>query len=306
MGRPVGLLSLLVVLLLTVGCTFGTGESAPPNTTTPPPATTAAPTPDVKPTIPAVDAEPPRENGPVATKTEREVESLVWLSVRECSDRLTNLMGTQIAIRFDTSFDQESGMWSVEAFSRDPSVAFGNWIVNDATGAVSHNDDVAGSIVGGELSCQPPISVLATDNTPPHFRIPTPTPTPGPTSVLTPPTPTPLPFLPGRTPVPEPTVSIPSIISTPVPTPTPVPLTNEQAELRVWMATYECFSPRLEASVFEAEQIGPRHALVEGREGTSSDLDLYGLWIVDTITGHISSWDREAQVTMTRSCFKRP
>ena len=80
----------------------------------------------------------------------------------------------------------------------------------------------------------------------------------------------------------------------------------EQAELRVWMATYQCFAPRLEASVFDAKQIGPRHSLVEGRERNADDPKLYGLWLVDMITGLISSWDLESSVTMTQFCFKRP
>jgi hypothetical protein len=72
------------------------------------------------------------------------------------------------------------------------------------------------------------------------------------------------------------------------------------------MATYECFAPRLEASVFEAQIIGTRHALVEGRGGTPTDPKLYGMWVVDTVNGLITPWDREAQVTITQFCFKRP
>ena len=225
--------------------------------------------------------------------------------MRSCADRLSNLMGEGISVKFDTTYDAQQGVWIVEAFSRDPSISLGIWQVTDSTGEVAHQDEVAESIANPLLNCQPPVAVLATDNTPPHFIEPPPTPTPGPTSVLNPPTPTAQPLIPGRTPDPGSGGPTPTPGPTPSPTPTPIPLTEAQAALRVWMATYECFSPPLESSTFTSRMIGPQHSLVEGRIEGEND-KLYGLWLVNNLTGSITASDRTARSEIRLPCFKRP
>jgi hypothetical protein len=233
------------------------------------------------------------------------VENLVWLSVRSCADRLSNLMGVSISVKFDTDYHAEEGAWVVEAFSREPSISLGIWRVTDFAGEVAPHDEVAGSIADPLLNCQPPVAVLAADNTPPHFIQPTPTPTPGPTSVLNPPTPTAEPLIPGGTSPPGGGAPTPTPGPTPFPTPTPIPLTEDQAALRVWMATYECHSPPLESSTFTSRSIGPQHSLVEGRS-EGENVRLYGLWLVNISTGTITAWDRTARSDISLSCFKRP
>ena len=292
--------------ILLGACTFGTDESAPPPTPPLSASTTETPAPELEPSpTPLVAPSAALTATPGTERSERAVENLVWLAMRSCADRLSNLMGVGISVKFDTTYNAEEGVWMVEAFSREPSISLGIWRVTDSTGEVAHHDEVAKSISSPQLNCQPPVAVLATDNTPPHFIEPTPTPTPGPTSVLNPPTPTAQPLIPGRTPAPGSGAPTPTPGPTAVPTPTPVPLTEEQAALRVWMATYECFSPRLESSTFTSRLIGPQHSLVEGRS-EGENVKLYGLWLVNIFTGTITAWDRTARSEISLPCFKRP
>lgn len=299
-------LAAVCLSILLTACTLDAGESAPPPATPLPASTAESPAPELEPS-PTLSAAPSpiltATSGPV--RSERGVESLVWLGVRSCADRLSNLMGVGVSVKFETSYNAQEGVWIVEAFSREPSISLGIWRVTDATGEVAPHDEVAGSMADPLLNCQPPVAVLATDNTPPHFIEPTPTPTPGPTSVLNPPTPTAQPLIPGRTPAPGGGAPTPTPGPTPAPTPTPIPLTEDQAALRVWMATYECHSPPLESSTFTSRSIGPQHSLVEGRsEGET--VRLYGLWLVNISSGSITAWDRIARSDIGLPCFKRP
>ena len=109
-------------------------------------------------------------------------------------------------------------------------------------------------------------------------------------------------------------------------------LTGEQAAVRVWVATYDCFaapdpaptptptsgatptpvptptpgpeptphpdSPPLEA--FTAAQETPYRWVVEGREDTR----LMGLWLVETDTGDITGLDAEARGLRALACFQ--
>ena len=79
-------------------------------------------------------------------------------------------------------------------------------------------------------------------------------------------------------------------------------LTSEQASLRVWIATYRCFTPPLLFSVFEGKQVRPQEWIVEGRAGAS----LYGLWLVDADTAEIIPWDALAQTVFAQPCFQEP
>ena len=300
----VSTIAVVCLSILLTACTLDAGESAPPPAPTLPASTAETPAPELQPnpTSSAVPS-PILTATPRAERSERGVENLVWLGVRSCADRLSNLMGVGVSVKFETNYDAQEGVWIVEAFSREPSISLGIWRVTDATGEVAPHDEVAGSMADPLLNCQPPVAVLATDNTPPHFIEPTPTPTPEPTSALNPPTPTAQPLIPGRTPAPGVGASTPT--PEPAPTPTPIPLTEDQAALRVWMATYECHSPPLESATFTSRSIGPQHSLVEGRsEGET--VRLYGLWLVNISTGTITAWDRTARSDIGLPCFKRP
>ncbi len=299
-------LAVVSLSLLLTACTLVAGESAPPPTPPLSASAAATPAPELEPSPTSSVAPSPTVTATAgAERSERRVENLVWLGVRSCADRLSNLMGVGVSVKFETKYDAQEGVWIVEAFSREPSISLGIWRVTDFAGEVAPHDEVAGSIADPLLNCQPPVAVLAADNTPPHFIQPTPTPTPGPTSVLNPPTPTAEPSIPGGTSPPGGAAPTPTPGPTPFPTPTPIPLTEDQAALRVWMATYECHSPPLESSTFTSRSIGPQHSLVEGRS-EGENVRLYGLWLVNISTGTITAWDRTARSDISLSCFKRP
>ena len=118
----------------------------------------------------------------------------------------------------------------------------------------------------------------------------------------------------------------------------PSVVTADQAALLVWVATYECFSPRASmahesrggdedaADGFVAYQDNPQRWLVEGRQvssvialvervigdSTESFTDVrvqeqfYGLWMVDTGTGTITAWDDVARATAAADCYQTP
>ncbi len=87
----------------------------------------------------------------------------------------------------------------------------------------------------------------------------------------------------------------------------PVVVTSEQATIRVWVATYDCFTPHQPLNVFTAAQESPRQWIVEGRGAVNPQTgfaDLYGLWLVDTDSGVITGHDTLAVSTRQQSCFK--
>ena len=79
------------------------------------------------------------------------------------------------------------------------------------------------------------------------------------------------------------------------PTATPIPpsaiTTAGQAQLRVWIAVFNCYDhfPALES--FTAYEDSPFRWVVEGK----SDITQYGLWLVDIQTGEISPADQLAE-----------
>ena len=97
----------------------------------------------------------------------------------------------------------------------------------------------------------------------------------------------------------------------------PVVLDAEQAALRVWMASYQCFEPRPKAEFFTGHQINPQRWIVEGREVQKEategaltvenrDDRLYGFWRVDADTATIEPWDLLAQRMAASPCFNPP
>ena len=77
--------------------------------------------------------------------------------------------------------------------------------------------------------------------------------------------------------------------------------TGLDASIIVWVATYDCFTPRPRLAVFTATQKDPRRWIVEGRDEGAV---LYGIWIVDTDTGGITPQDQLASTTEGRTCFR--
>lgn len=88
--------------------------------------------------------------------------------------------------------------------------------------------------------------------------------------------------------------------------PSAVVLTPEQAALRVWLATYQCFTPRPEFGSFTGYQDNPQRWIVEGRLVDGNTTTLYGLWLVDTETGRVQPWDQLASSKAGQSCIGRP
>ena len=151
--------------------------------------------------------------------------------------------------------------WESEVANEDGTLSFGRWQVPDATGEVLALDKVASAIASPGITCDIPVALLATGLTPPLLLAPTPTPT---------------------------------IVPTPTPLPQPPPAlvtTAEQAQLRVWVAVFNCYDHFPELESFTAHEDNPLSWVVEGR----SDITQYGLWMVDTLTGEISPADQLAE-----------
>ena len=96
----------------------------------------------------------------------------------------------------------------------------------------------------------------------------------------------------------------------------PIALNAEQAALRVWMAAYQCFTPRPRSTSFVGHLVNPQRWVVEGRQvQEQQDEDsggpklpdvLYGFWLVDTDTAEIQPWDALATSKAGLTCFKHP
>ena len=91
----------------------------------------------------------------------------------------------------------------------------------------------------------------------------------------------------------------------------PVALTEKQATVRVWVATYDCFPAPPPLSGFIAAQESPHRWVVEGRvvaidpvTQLPSGSTLYGLWLVETDTGSITGLDSLARDLRTETCFQ--
>jgi hypothetical protein len=92
----------------------------------------------------------------------------------------------------------------------------------------------------------------------------------------------------------------------------PIALTGDQAAVRVWVATYDCFGSPPPLIAFQAAQESPSRWVVEGRielvdleTGASLGTTLYGLWLVETDTGSITGLDGFARNTRSLDCFQQ-
>ncbi len=104
----------------------------------------------------------------------------------------------------------------------------------------------------------------------------------------------------------------------------PAAVTAEEASILAWVASYDCFSPHPVFAAFITRVEDPRRWVVEGRgtvdiqveveNETESGIEtftetrtqtaFYGLWLVDTETGDVSSLNNLAAVQVADGCFK--
>ncbi|MFQ5860692.1 MAG: hypothetical protein ACE5IG_03970 [Dehalococcoidia bacterium] len=216
------------------------------------------------------------------------MELLIFRSVSSCAEQVAAQSETQIEMTFTSVFSPQEQRWVVEAAIREPPLSFGFWQVLDTTGEVTPLDQVARDIAIPDVTCNLPTATLTTGPTPPLVLLPTPTPTPVPT--------------------PTPTLT-PTSIPTPTPTPVPVVASAEEAEVLVWVASYNCFADKPPLDAFTAVQEAPLRWVVEGR--TPPDFDppndpRYGLWLVDGLSGAVTAWDSVAAAQVVRACYRLP
>ena len=254
------LLGGMISLIFLAGCVFGGGDSDP----TPRPTTTdgadATATPEPSPSPEATEPPPTATPTPIISGTV--AETLVFSHISVCADQLVGLTEGEIEPDFSTAYNPDEGSWIVDAYNRDPALTFGIWIVTDDSGDIKPEDNVATEIDTAESVCVPPIATRAKGRTPPRFAEPTPTPAP---------TSTPLPTV-----VPSPPLKVASI---------------SEAATSVWISVYNCFGNFPQIESFTATEDGPTRWVVEGR----SEATVYGLWLVDAVTGEIIPADEVAR-----------
>ena len=106
----------------------------------------------------------------------------------------------------------------------------------------------------------------------------------------------------------------------------PAVVTLEQAELLIWFAVFDCFTPSPNADAFTAFQDNPQRWLVEGKDAVTIEVEVttvvasttetfieertqsvsYGLWLVDASTAAVSPWSDLAVSTRELPCYKTP
>ncbi len=112
----------------------------------------------------------------------------------------------------------------------------------------------------------------------------------------------------------------------PAPASFPPAVTGEQAELRVWIAVYDCIDPKPKRTSFKMYVDNPQRWLVEGKEDVTVEVEVekvvagvtekykefriqtfyYGLWTVDVTTATIAPWDNLARATAGKICYRQP
>ncbi len=114
--------------------------------------------------------------------------------------------------------------------------------------------------------------------------------------------------------------------SLPAPASFPAAVTGEQAELRVWIAIYDCIAPKPKRTSFKVYVDNPQRWLVEGKEDITVEVEVervvggvterftetrtvtsyYGLWTVDATSVTIAPWDLLARATAGKTCYRTP
>ncbi|MFQ6026700.1 MAG: hypothetical protein ACE5Q6_04200 [Dehalococcoidia bacterium] len=362
----------LATLTLAMACSFIGGDSGSGTESSPAPAPTGASTPaqKAKPTPeptavggierrwtgvsntasapPSVFSASSLQPTPVAAaatadyiRTPAQAEEIAWHEIRACADQLNAALEDPVLVGFDSTFSSDQGLWSIDAFSIDPSLSFGNWLVIDTTGEIIANDALAQEISTPGNTCALPESELATGRTAPKVGEPI--------SISDP-------FLAAASvwdtvygcfgDLPEfsrlPATrdgattwvvgrsadslygqwSLDAITGEVSPLTTAAQeaeglclnslsaVTDTRAALRVWLATYECFTPSPDLEDYKTFQENSSQWIVEAKHvvaATEFNAEIsisYGLWTVEVATGEIQPWDKLASDTAEKTCFK--
>ena len=206
---------------------------------------------------------------PVPLVATAEEEALrVWVEVYGCYDHFPNSGSF-------SAYAEQPSQWTVEG--KSGVTQYGLWRVDKATGDITPVDQLA---IHSEETCPDPLNPSS------------------------------------------------------APGPVPLEVNQEQAQIRVWMAVYNCFgnlnaarNPPPAYTDFAARAGSPQQWIVEGRreqtgdsgvtliraDGSTetavlagTDAAIYGLWLVATDTGAITSWDDVAKETETKTCYQPP
>ena len=142
---------------------------------------------------PAVSPEPTATATPAPNLSLIDVQRIVFQRIAQCADEVSEAKGAQVQVTVNAAYDVAELAWSAEATGNDDTLTFGLWLVDDASGAVAPDDEIAGTVARSGIDCAEPVAMLKRGATPPLFvtSTPTPTATPSPTA-----TPTELPPLP--------------------------------------------------------------------------------------------------------------
>jgi hypothetical protein len=81
----------------------------------------------------------------------------------------------------NSAFDYSALEWQVISSSKDKTLNFGTWLVDDNTGVVTPGNSIANSIDSPSIRCGVPMAHISGAPTPPHILDPLPDP-------ITPPT----------------------------------------------------------------------------------------------------------------------
>jgi hypothetical protein len=276
-------------------------------------------------------------------RTPEQVEEIAWGEIRSCADQINALVNDELLVGFDSTYSTSEGLWRIDAYSIDPSLDFGNWLVIDSTGELIANDALAQEIDTPGNTCALPESELATGRTAPIVGEPI--------SITAPnqaaeavwevafscvgelPQLSRFPAIRdgattwvvgrsadsryGQWSLNAVTGEVKAISATARQNEglcqnSLAAITPDRAMLRVWLASYECFTPSPDLQSFATYQENHEEWIVEAKEvanaleSSAKIVVPYGLWTVNVVTGAITPLDRLARDTANKTCFKAP
>ena len=192
---------------------------------------TRAPSVQQTPVVAATPELPPTPTPvPEPVFSSAEAENLVFGRIRSCADQVSVARGPSVEAVMDSVFDPGANQWQVTVSSRDKTLSFGTWRVDDTSGEVTPGNAIATSISLPSIICGEPVTQLSGAPTAPVILLPTPTPP----------------------------VEPEALVQTPT-----------QAALLVWVSVYNCYDhfPVLES--FTANQDLSSNWVVEGKSETT-------------------------------------
>lgn len=168
------LVAVLLAAAITSACslTSGSGDSNAEIV-----RATSVPTFVATPRLPPTPLPPPTPV-PVTNLAPSEVELLVWDLIATCATQVAGSIGTAVGSSLDSTYDEVSATWLVEASIGELGLSLGIWQVSDTGGVVTPQDAVAISIVEPEIVCSAPLAFLTQGLTPPSLAVATTTPEP--------------------------------------------------------------------------------------------------------------------------------